>query len=227
MLYVSGARPVVAGRISVTSPGYGGDIAGATTIELAAPGLKQIAVSGWAGGRQVNLPAVTLDAEGRGSFRLDPTPFPRGPFTLKLQGSADTAKDICYLQLYHTGGKARAADTLVPSGAEGMKLVFADEFDKPLSISRDGKGATYAAHKPGGGDFSGIPFSDFEGASNPFSQRDGFLRIRADEAKNSTGLLSSLRMDGTGFTAKAPCYFECRFIAQTAPGTWPAFWPSG
>lgn len=224
LLYTAGSRPLVPERISVVSPAYGGDVTGSTAIELAAPGLKQITASGWADGKKIDLANITLDAEGRGTFRFDPSAFPKGPLTLKLQGSGDAAKDICYLQLYHTAGKARAAAGKLPPGAEGMKLAFSDEFDKPLSISRDGKGATYAAHKPGGGDFSGIPFSDFEGASNPFSQRDDFLRIRADEAKNSTGLLSSLRMDGTGFTAKAPCYFECRFISQTAPGTWPAFW---
>ncbi len=40
----------------------------------------------------------------------------------------------------------------------------------------------------------------------------------------STGLISALRMDGTGILATPPCYFECRLTAQSAPGTWPAFW---
>ena len=31
-------------------------------------------------------------------------------------------------------------------------------------------------------------------------------------------------MDGEGFFTKAHCYLECRFTAQSAPGTWPAFW---
>ena len=31
-------------------------------------------------------------------------------------------------------------------------------------------------------------------------------------------------MDGKGLWVKAPCYFECRFLAHSAPGTWPAFW---
>jgi beta-glucanase (GH16 family) len=31
-------------------------------------------------------------------------------------------------------------------------------------------------------------------------------------------------MDGKGFWAQPPCYLECRFVAQSAPGTWPAFW---
>src|SRR5690606_34242292 len=42
--------------------------------------------------------------------------------------------------------------------------------------------------------------------------------------KKTTGLISSIGKDGTGFTANAPAYFECRFIAQSAVGTWPAFW---
>lgn len=28
----------------------------------------------------------------------------------------------------------------------------------------------------------------------------------------------------THFTSKAPCYLECRFLAQNATGTWPGFW---
>jgi hypothetical protein len=31
-------------------------------------------------------------------------------------------------------------------------------------------------------------------------------------------------MDGEGVWAKPPCYLELRFTAQSAPGTWPAFW---
>lgn len=40
----------------------------------------------------------------------------------------------------------------------------------------------------------------------------------------TTGLIASVDMDGKGFWTKAPCYLECRFTAQSAPGTWPAFW---
>src|SRR5690606_36350403 len=85
-----------------------------------------------------------------------------------------------------------------PAPAKGMKLVFADDFDKPeLSISKDGVGTTYMSHKPGGGDFSGIPFGDHENAdTTPFSQVGTYLRIRADQAKNTTGLISSIGKDG-------------------------------
>lgn len=37
-------------------------------------------------------------------------------------------------------------------------------------------------------------------------------------------MLSSLKNDGSGITARAPCYFECRFLGPNAIGTWPAFW---
>lgn len=211
-------------QVSVVSPGYASDVSGPTKIELHAPGLKSVAVTAWKSGRLEKLAEVTLDDEGRGAFQFATDGFPKGPLTLKLRGTNGSESDSCFLQLYHTGGKTTGSAGAIPPQAKGMKVLFTDDFDRTLSISKDGKGATYAAHKPGGGDFSGIPFSDFEGPGNPFSQRDGFLRIRADEAKNTTGLLSSLRMDGTGITAKAPCYFECRFLAQSAPGTWPAFW---
>ena len=36
--------------------------------------------------------------------------------------------------------------------------------------------------------------------------------------------MSSLRSDGTGLAVPVPAYFECRFVAHNAPGSWPAFW---
>lgn len=43
-----------------------------------------------------------------------------------------------------------------------------------------------------------------------------------DEGPQSTAALDTL--DGQGIWAKAPAYLECRFTAQSAAGTWPAFW---
>lgn len=108
-----------------------------------------------------------------------------------------------------------------------MKLVLADDFDGPLSISPDGRGARYAAHKTGGGDFSGWPFSNPGGLDKPFGQTGTFLRIHASKApgtKGCTGILSSIASDGSGVAVLPPAYFECRFTAHSAPGTWPAFW---
>jgi beta-glucanase (GH16 family) len=54
-----------------------------------------------------------------------------------------------------------------------------------------------------------------------------YLRIHASKppgTKGSTGPLASVDSSFNGFTATPPYYFECRLIAQSAPGTWPAFW---
>ena len=73
-----------------------------------------------------------------------------------------------------------------------------------------------------GGDFSDFPFTDYHDALNPFSQVGTFLRIHASKpsgTKGSTGIISSAHEDGSGLYASAPCYFECRLLAQSAPGT--------
>jgi hypothetical protein len=218
--------------IAVTAPAYCADVKGDTTISFTAKGFSTITARCWKGtgreGVDTTVGTVRLDAEGKGAIVFPADDYPLGPLTVRLSGSNGKWRDNCYLQLYNTGGKpARAGlPEAAPAPAKGMKLVFADDFTKPeLSISRTGEGTTYMSHKPGGGDFSGIPFGDQESpAKTPFSQRDTYLRIRADAAKHTTGLIASVNMAGKGITAKAPCYFECRFIAPNAPGTWPAFW---
>jgi hypothetical protein len=107
-----------------------------------------------------------------------------------------------------------------------MRLVFADDFNGSLSISGTDPKATYYDHKPPNGaqDFSTLPFTSFGQPNDPFRQVDTYLRIRASQQARSAGLLSSLKNDATGITAKAPCYFECRFLGPNAIGTWPAFW---
>jgi len=237
-------------RVRVESPARGSDVAGKTTLKVRAAGADRVDVKCRRGfgteGGDVSLGSIKLDKDGRGSIEIDAETFSHGPMTVRFRAVVDGNPVNSYLQLYNTGGVGRpqpgadaerprepgeaatgsgAKEISTPAGAKGLKLVFVDEFDAPLSISRDGAGARYCSHKPGGGDFSGIPFGDHENAaSSPFLQRDTYLRIRADEEHATTGLVSSLRMDGTGFTASAPCYFECRFVAPSAPGTWPAFW---
>lgn len=218
--------------IAVTSPAYGADVSGAVRIDFTAKGFAEVTVRCWMPGEgpgaDVVVGTVKLPEDGAGSITFPADQFPHGPLTIRLSGANETSRDNCYLQVYNTGGKPAQAGVpaTAPPAAKDMKLVFADDFDDPrLSITRDGKGARYASHKPGGGDFSGLPFADHENAERtPFSQRDTYLRIRADQNKNVAGLISSVDMEGKGITAKAPCYFECRFIAPNASGTWPAFW---
>ena len=211
--------------ISVLSPSYGSDIEGDVTIKIKAPGLQSITARCWKEDGDSLVAAFDLNEQGEGAFVFPTSQYSHGPLTLRIAGSKGEVKDNCYLQLWNKSGIVRKAELrAAPLGAAGLKLLYEDNFTGPLSISKNGAGATYASHKPGGGDFSGIPFGDHESPDTPFSQREGYLRIRADEKKNTTGLISSLRFDGTGVTANAPCYFECRFLAQSAPGTWPAFW---
>lgn len=217
--------------ISVTSPAYCSDIKGDTTIDISAPGFKTVTVKCWQQGdgygKEGIVGKVELDDKGVGSIVFPADNYPHGPVTVKIMGDAKGNKDNCYLQLYNKGGVSwNEGLPKDPPAAEGMKLIFSDDFDGPLSISSTDTKAKYYDHKvpDGSQDFSSIPFAGYDSPYNPFSQVDTYLRIRADSHKNSAGLISSVKNDGSGVVATAPCYFECRFIGPNAPGSWPAFW---
>jgi len=218
--------------ISVVAPEYGADVKGKTTVELSAPGFKKIAVNCWKQGpgfgTDTTVATLDLDADGKGSFVFPADDFPHGPLVVTITGTKGAATDHCYLQLYNTRGVSwnEGLPKDAPAAAKGLKLIFADDFNGPLSISNTDLKATYYDHKPPNGaqDFSSIPFTNHSAPNTPFLQRDTYLRIRASEKTKSSGLISSLKNDGSGVKVAAPCYFECRFIAQSAIGTWPAFW---
>jgi hypothetical protein len=226
--------------IAVSSPAYGSNIKGDVTVNFSAPGMTKVKAMCWQqpdfgssdkfGHDATVASELKPDASGKGSFVFHADQFPSGPITLRIYAKDDARKqDICEVQLYNQGGVSwnQGIPKTDPPGAEGMKLVYSDDFDGPLSISDDGKGAKYEAHKTGGGDFSGWQFANVEGDLNPYSQVGTYLRIHASkkaDGSSSSGLISSAHEDGTGFYAKPPCYFECRFLAQSVPGAWPAFW---
>ncbi len=231
LVHISGPKPerlLKHGEVVVTAPANGANVKGATKLEIRAPGVERVKVSSWTAGAQPVEKVVAeqaLDAAGRGEVVFPADQFPHGPITIRVSGVAGGKTSNYNLMVFNEGGVAAGSGLPpAPPQAAGMKLVYADDFTGALSISKDGAGATYAAHKPGGGDFSGFPFTDYGAKGDPFLQRETWLRIRADENANTSGLISSLRFDGTGITATAPCYFECRLIAQSIPGTWPAFW---
>ena len=225
--------------IAVLTPEYCSYVKGDVTIVFKAPGMKYVKAFCWQqptsdktspGGHDVLLAELTLGVDATGSFVFRGDQFPNGPTTIRIQAKDDKNKqDICELQLYNLGGVAwnQGIPKNDPPGAAGMKLVFADDFDGPLSISPNGMNARYSAHKTGGGDFSGWQFADPEGENEPFGQMGTYLRIHASKplgTKGRSGILSSMRPDGSGVVVSIPSYFECRFVAQSAPGTWPAFW---
>ncbi len=229
--------------IVIKSPALRSEIQGNVKLEFRAPGMTTARILCWQQptpkqlnpwGHDVSMD-LRLDAQGNGSFIFPADQFPNGPITIRIMTKNEVKKqDVRELQLYNTGGVVwnQGIPKNNPPAARGMELAFADDFDQPLSISNDGRGARYMAHKPGGGDFSGYPFTGPGGPKNPFSQQGTFLRIHAsknpDDAgdNGSAGIISPVESDewGNGFFTQAPYYVECRFTAQSAPGTWPAFW---
>ena len=220
--------------IKVLAPRYCSNVKGSFKVVFEAKGMTQALARCWKSGGEWGSDAVLADlklgADGLGEFTFPADEFPNGPLTIRIQAIDGMGhQDYCELQLYNLGGVKwrQGIPKADPPGAKGMKLVYSDDFDGPLSISPDGRGAKYAAHKTGGGDFSGWPFCDQEGDSLPFGQQGTFLRIHASKpfgTKGRTGILSSIRSDGTGVAVPVPAYFECRLICHSAPGSWGAFW---
>jgi len=228
--------------INIKSPQMRSDIKGDVKVEFQAPGMDVANAFCWqqptvsepnpAGHDAQLTPEIKLGADGAGAFVFPSDKFPNGPITIRI-ATSNTAKkrDLRELQLYNTGGVVwnQGIPKTDPPAAKGMKLAFSDDFDKPLSISNDGKGKRYQAHKPGprNEDYSGYPFTGPEGKLNPFSQKGSYLRIHASklpDGRSSTGIIAPVDSEGKGFLCKAPCYLECRFMAQSVPGAWPAFW---
>ena len=226
--------------IRVTQPELRSEVRGDVTVKFNAAGMTHASAFCWKQtkasdpwGEDVNLTpgGLILDREGKGSFVFPADQFPHGPVNIRIYAhNEEDRKDIFELQLFNLGGVAwkQGIPDRDPPAAKGLRLIYADDFDVPLSISNDGRDATYMAHKPGGGDFSGWPFSNVLGDGKPFGQKETWLRIAArkdDESpKGRTGLIASVDRDFQGIWAKPPCYLECRFTAQSAIGTWPAFW---
>jgi len=227
--------------IQILEPACRSEVSGMITVKFKAPEMTEAKAMCWSQptdefpdhwGHDVNLTpkGIKLSKDATGSFKVDVTKFPAGPMNIRIYvHNREGKKDFFELQLYNRGGVKwnQGIPATDPPGARDLKLVFADDFDGPLSISNDGRNARYSAHKPRFGDFSGWPFSDVDGEDNPFEQVDTYLKIKARKSEGtngSTGLIASVNMDGEGFWVKAPCYLECRFTAQSAPGTWPAFW---
>jgi hypothetical protein len=230
--------------IAVTAPAYCSAIKGDVTVSFKAPGMTQFKANCWQQptadnadprGHEVDLaPDLKLEAEGNGSFVFHADQFPNGPLNLRLYAKdGGSNQDYCELQLFNQGGVVwnQGVPKADPPAAKGMKVAFTDDFNGELSISKDDS-KTYWTHW-GGGDGSVWPFTDFESPNNPFSQVQGatkkYLRIHASKPEGTKGFTGTLTpvhkgSDKPGITVKAPCYMECRFLAQNATGTWPAFW---
>lgn len=118
---------------------------------------------------------------------------------------------------------------------DGYKLVFEEDFSKPLDVSAWGPGTRWIAHTPWAGDFGDARFMDPTPAeTSPFSITDGVLCIEAKKSEEyiesdrykrpwRAGLLASCDPKGDGFALQYG-YFEARMKMPPGPGVWPAFW---
>lgn len=223
--------------IDVSTPAYCSAIKGDTPVRFKAPGMTVVHALCWQQpapsdqsrwGQDVELaPNLKLNPDSSCSFIFHADKFPNGPINLRLYAKDNgNNQDYCELQLFNQGGVSwnQGIPKGDPPAAQGLQLVFSDDFSGPLSIAGD-KSGKYWTHW-GGGDGSVWAFGEYEGPHNPFSQVKGqtknYLRIHASKPEGTRGVTGSLTP--TNFGAKAPCYMECRFLAQNATGTWPGFW---
>jgi hypothetical protein len=180
------------------------------------------------------------DRSGLATLTMDVSAIPPGPITVQIQakGPSRQTKTI-FFQLYRGAADGRAPDVPSSVAARGRSLVFAEEFNQPVSITRTGHEADYSAAKPthsGAEDFGDAIFADPVQGFDTIGVVDGqYLRVEIQPAPADLadpqgwgrtrlgGLLSSGRQGGSGFSAQYG-YFEARLLAPAAPGTWPAFW---
>lgn len=178
------------------------------------------------------------DASGLASLSIDVSGVPPGPFTVELVATGEgRAAAAIYFQLYRRG--AFHGDVPSSTAAIGRTMVYAEEFDRPITLSRNGIGADYAGAKPvhnGDQDFGDAIFpGNAIGFPNIRVVDDRYLRMDVEPIPpgytdpqgwgrtHLGGMLASGREGGAGFSAQFG-YFEARMLVPAAPGTWPAFW---
>lgn len=192
-----------------------------------------------AGGSEATGPVTAArGADGRAVLEVDTSRVPPGPLTLQLvaEGGADGDRTV-RAQLVRTGPVG--PDVASSSAAGARTLAYAEEFSTPVSLSRSGLGADYAAAKPvfdGAQDFGDAIFPDpASGAGNVGVVDQGYLHLGVEPLPAGAsdpqgfgrthrgGLLASSRAGGSGFAAQYG-YFEARMFVPASTGTWPAFW---
>jgi Glycosyl hydrolases family 16 len=182
-----------------------------------------------------------------GIFAWNSTPGNNG-YTVSLQAFAHLiVTNSCVPNPFPT--------TFKPAGAQGMSLVWSDEFSS-LSASpcKPGTGTwphctapsvsdgfTWYENKPDGGDFGDAAFEHTDSSHNPYTIKDGFLRIRSTYDVHYvdpygynrhwySGLLASAFPDGTSNAMNLTNgYYEARILTPDGSpngGTWAAFWMS-
>jgi Glycosyl hydrolases family 16 len=229
------------GKLVVSCPVNGSAADGVVAFRVSAPGYSAVTATAWpADEADPSGPPVQAvpDPMGNAELAVDMSSLPPGPVTVRFEATGSfTVSATAYFQLYRRG--PGGADVASSAAAAGRTLIYAEEFDRPISITRNGAGADYAAAKPvhdGAEDFGDAIFADpAQGFDNVRVVDDRYLRIDVEPnppgyvdpqgwgRTHLGGMLASARPGGSGFSAQYG-YFEARMLTPAAPGTWPAFW---
>lgn len=234
--------PTAAG-MTVRCPLAGSAVSGPSVeLEVSAAGYAEVEATAWPAdgsapaGRTVRS---RVGSTGIARIVVDLSQVPPGPLTVEVEASGfGRAATRSLLGLYR--GQDDAAEGVASSApAGGRTLVYADEFTGPLSVTRTGAGADYAAGKPTHAateDFGEAIFADPAlGLGNLSVVDNSYLRIAVQpkppdladpqgwNRTRTSGLLAGARQGGSGFSAQYG-YFEARMLAPAGRGTWPAFW---
>ncbi|MPQ97916.1 family 16 glycosylhydrolase [Modestobacter sp. I12A-02628] len=235
------AAPAAAADLALVCPETGAQVDGDAVLTVQTGAGVELTARTWVpftadGGAVHTVATATAGADGLAVLRFSTRELPRGPVTVEIRrddAPADRAR--LHAQLFNTVGVDVDRSGHAPAG---LTLQWDEEFTDPLSVSQSGAGSTYAAIKPtywGGTDFGDAVFADPAWGEDTLATLDSdYLRIRAEPIGARTdpygqgrqhlgGLLSSMRVDGSGFTAQYG-YFEARVLGAPGVGSWPAFW---
>ncbi|WP_138733982.1 glycoside hydrolase family 16 protein [Modestobacter excelsi] len=223
-------------QLALVCPAPGSAVSGTATVVIAGPADTALTVTAWvdppgsAPGAEQQVADGTTDPTGRATLTVDLTALAAGPTALRVTRTDPGDDDVpLYVQLVNRSGVQLGTGGHAP---RGMTLQYDEEFTDPLSISQDGAGAEYAATKPSyeeGGSFGEATFADPADGRGTLATVDSeYLRIRAQGTDPSgqdheSGILSSVRVGGSGFAAQYG-YFEARMLGAPGTGSWPAFW---
>ena len=239
-------RKAQAGAIYVLCPLTYSRVRGWRTVYIYASGLTKVGVAAWSPeARNKALPEQIVPVRtARASVRLNLIALPQGPVTVRIRAVAGPSlrrSTPTYFQLYHAGGLPPRVGPRPSTAPGGRALVYAEEFNRPISISLEGRnpGADYPAGKPeywGAAQFGEAIFPDPAQGFDNLRIVDGrYLRMavlpnpRGYRDPNPWGrrhigaIIASARPGGSGFAARYG-HFEARILAPAAPGTWPALW---
>ncbi|MFC0681409.1 family 16 glycosylhydrolase [Lysobacter korlensis] len=233
-------------RIALVCPTPGATVGDEAVIVAAAPAGTSIVAEAFepVGGEDgqgaiARVATATADDSGRATLTFDTASLAHGPLNVRLSATTgDFSNGLgapLYVQLYNEGGQSVKPPD---SPSEGMTLQWEEEFRDPLSVSKLGHDATYAATKPeywGPSEFGAAVFADPAlGEKALATLAEEYLRIRVSplegredpngfDREHVSGILSSMDVGASGFGAQYG-YFEARMLGAPGRGTWPAFW---